>query len=176
MLGVYQPNSSRRYSCLTPTMRLTFCQICSSLRDIAISTPRLRTSLSMAISDRRFDNQILSVRTICDRSGMLPISVILRRNFATKNAVKYSAIPTLVPYFSRIQDLTLPLSKRCCQNLGDLTTDSLPMLEGCTLSFTNPQLSSGHITILENSLRLPKDSLSNIHNATASHAAGCPRT
>jgi hypothetical protein len=151
---------------LNPTMRLTFCQICSAWMEIAISTPRLWTSLSMTMSDRRFDNQMLWVRTICDRSGMLPISVILERNYATKNAAKYSPIPTLVPYFSRIRDLTLTLSKRCCQDLSNLTTDSLPMLESCTLSFTYPQLSSGHITILENSLRLRRVSLSNIHFPT----------
>lgn len=139
---------------LCPAMRLIFCQICSAWREIAITTARLWTSIRISVSADKFNNQMLWLQTVCDRSGTLPLSVMLDYR-AYLDVLSVTPITTLVRYFPRIQQLTLKLSRRCCQMLNNFPTASLPLLESCTLSsFEGPLDQPGFITVFETAPRL----------------------
>jgi hypothetical protein len=142
-----------------PDMRLTFCQICSMWREIAISTPMLWTTVQIAMFDDRFDGQMLWLQTSCNRAGMRPLSIRLDRgNFMANN--EQSPITTLVPYFPRIQHLTLSLSAKCCQSLSDLPMISMPFLESCSFSCTHIIDTQCRITVFETAQRLRTVSIS----------------
>jgi hypothetical protein len=111
------PDASLPYICCLPTelivqifvaseghsrLGLTFSQVCRGWKDIAIGTPQLWTSISMQLSESHLNGQMSLLQTLCERSGILPLSITL-----TGRHLPLSTFTTLIPYTSRIEAMHL---------------------------------------------------------------------
>jgi hypothetical protein len=105
-----------------------FGGVCQAWRDIAICTPQLWTSISMRLAESQFDGQISLLPTLCERSGILPLSIAL-----TGRALPPSTFTTLIPCTPRIQNMRLSISQGCLEYLCDHPA-SLPLLKTCSVS------------------------------------------
>jgi hypothetical protein len=118
-------------------MRKVYLQICSVWRRIAISTPRLWTTISLVLIEHKFDTQMSYIRTLCERAGQLPVSISLysddNHSLRAKCSINQNPIPTLTPYVSRIKDLSLSLSETGAESFYQLPEGSLPLLESCAI-------------------------------------------
>lgn len=108
-------------------MRLTLCQICSAWRHVAISTPRLWTDISLVLRQKHLDDKMSLLRTSCDRAGILPLSITLRRS--SDYALPQDPIVTLITYIPRIWKMNFLLSGTCFQTICALPDGSLPLLQ-----------------------------------------------
>jgi hypothetical protein len=114
-------------------------QICRTWRTIALSTPQLWSTVSIFLTEHKYDDQMFYVQIICDRAGVLPLSVTLHSmakkfyRFIGQFLRHRSPIPTLVPYLSRIKDLSLSLSEVGIQSFCQLPVGSFPLLESCAI-------------------------------------------
>jgi hypothetical protein len=94
-------------------------------------TPQLWTSISMRFSESQCDGQLSLLRTLCERSRTLPISITL---FGSPNKSIQSSLIALTPYTQRIEAMRLSISRACLQYLRDHPM-SLPSLKTCNISF-----------------------------------------
>jgi hypothetical protein len=106
--------------------REVLCQVCRAWKQIALSTPSLWTSVSMEVTDEKFDDQMSRLRTCFDRAGTLPLSLILMCDdlFAENDPVK-----ALIPYIPRIRVMCLKLPGSCFQTICGLPDGSLQSLQ-----------------------------------------------
>jgi hypothetical protein len=151
-------------------MRSVFCGVCRAWRLIALSTPRLWTSISLELREWQFDMQMSYLQTIFERSGSLPLSVTLwtfdeAMEIDETSDGSPSPIPTLMPYLSRIQNLSVSLSVVGLQSLSRLPAGSLPLLEHCSIDVSAPERRYDGlrpITVLESARRLRSLSLTDV--------------
>jgi hypothetical protein len=116
-------------------------QICHAWREIAISTPRLWSEVSIALRKKKFNDQMSYFRILCERAGVLPLSVSLQfqdnRDYYPRPGFRFprnqSPIPTLIPYLSRFKDLSLSLSAAGVESFCRLPVGSFPLLENCAI-------------------------------------------
>jgi hypothetical protein len=145
-------------------MRKVCVQICSAWRKIALSTPRLWTSISLPLVDWKFDGQMSYIQTLCERAGNLPLFVSLHPKnpffyLSTFPPKQSSNIPTLIPYLSRIKELSLSLSDDGFLSFCRLPIGSFPSLESCTLEVSVGSEIYGQLiptTALESASRLQR--------------------
>lgn len=129
-------------------IRHTLCQVCSTWRNIAISTRGLWTSVTISLRGSKFDRQMSLLHAICERSGTLPLSIELTTS--QNPSENQNPITTLAPYLPRIQHLSLAISQRCFQSLRTLSTGWLPLLESCSLYVARPQNFASSVEVPRN--------------------------
>jgi hypothetical protein len=134
-------------------MRGVVCRICRAWRQIAMSTPRLWTDISLSFLDDRFDENMWLLRTWCDRAGTLPLSVALSSYHLSTD---HDPVTALIPYISRVRVMDFQLPRSCLQTICSLPDGSLESLECFTfrqLGVENEKV-TGTTTVFASALRL----------------------
>lgn len=137
-------------------MRSIICQVCRAWRQVAISTPRLWSDITIFLEEKRLGDQMSLLRTWCERSGALPLTIALHGSSA-RPTFEHNPVITLIPYVRRIRNLHFSVNGLHLLTFCALPDGSLQSLETLHLAgFRNTRIPSPAtaITVFQSAPRL----------------------
>ncbi|KAJ7742570.1 hypothetical protein B0H16DRAFT_1563008 [Mycena metata] len=110
-------------------------RICSSWRDISLSTPRLWSRLHIAEPQDReslslkFAQRFENIKMWLGRSGECPLSISLYSDFQNRYLYRWSLVHALLPFTSRWQHIHFTTSPAMLKAVSHLTESDVPLLQ-----------------------------------------------